>query len=296
MINYTDRITDLVRDIVTRVPALADLDPDELLIFARYGRSGAEGAYATCHCLTLPPTDPGYYYWCDTRSGQITRRSEWFVTKSPAVSIHGRPVHYLISFALPRFCDQTLEQSRKRRSYPGAQPWIAKLDTIVHELYHVDPARAGIRKFERTNGGTVATAHGRSFFERVAGMVRQYLESGPDPEVYGFLRYGFAELSARLGPVTATTFRTFPSFPQRYLETLEAQPPSPPCVEIQPIRRPQLPTAYTERDLETRLFLVPEAVPAARQTRYRRPQAATQHTMPVGQAMPNPVANPVGHA
>ncbi len=130
MLNYTDRITQLVRDIVARVPALSDLNPDELLIFARYGRSGAEGAYATCHCLTLPPTDPGYYYWCDTESGRITRRSEWFVTKSPHVSLRGRPVHYLISFALPRFCDQTLGQSRKRRYYPGAAPWIAKLDTI----------------------------------------------------------------------------------------------------------------------------------------------------------------------
>ncbi|MBE3072124.1 MAG: hypothetical protein IMZ67_04040 [Acidobacteria bacterium] len=296
MINYTDRITGLVRDIVTRVPALGDLDPDELLIFARYGRSRAEGAYATCHCLTLPPTDPGYYYWCDRRSGRVTRRSEWFVTKSPQVSIHGRPVHYLISFVLPRFCDQTLEQSRKRRSYPGAPPWIAKLDTIVHELYHVDPSRGGIRKIERRCGGAAATAHGRSFFERVAGMVRQYLESGPDPEVYGFLRYGFAELSERCGPVTATTFRTFPSFPQRYLETLEAQPPSPPSIHVQPIRQPQLPTVYTERDLETRLFLEPKAARAARKARRRRSPVPAHRTVLMDQASPAGAPEPVNQA
>ena len=91
MTNYTDRLSSLVRDIIARVPALSDLNPDELLIFARYGRSGAAGPYATCHCLTLPPTDPGYYYWCDKRSGRMTRRSEWFVTKSPDVTIGGRP-------------------------------------------------------------------------------------------------------------------------------------------------------------------------------------------------------------
>jgi hypothetical protein len=269
MINYTDRLGALVRDIVARVPGISELNPDDLLIFARYGRSGAAGAYATCHCLTLPPTDPGYYYWCDRLSGQMTRRSEWFVTKSPKVSINGRPVHYLISFVLPRFCDQALDQSRKRRFYPGAPSWIAKLDTIVHELYHIDPNRAGLRRIERRDGGFAASLHGPSFLEDVAGMVRQYLASGADPDAYDFLRYGFEELSERFGPVTSTTFLTFPSFPQRYVEALNAQPPAPPCDCIQPIRQPQLQTVYTERDLETRLFLPRVKTPAGRSTAAR---------------------------
>ena len=48
------------------------------------------------------------------KPGELTRRSEWFVTKSPSVEIAGRSIHYLISFALPRFTDQSLERSRKR--------------------------------------------------------------------------------------------------------------------------------------------------------------------------------------
>ncbi len=279
MTNYTDRLSALVRDIIARVPALSDLDPDELLIFARYGRSGAAGPYATCHCLTLPPTDPGYYYWCDKRSGQMTRRSEWFVTKSPEVTVAGRPVQYLISFALPRFADQALDRSRKRRFYPGAPSWIAKLDTIVHELYHVDPEGSGLRRFERPNGASPATLHGASFLEDVAAMVRHYLMSGVDPDVYDFLRYGFQELSERSGPVTATTFRTFPSFPQRYLETLDAQPPAPACECIQPIRQPQLQTIYTERDLETRLFLPPPSTKTGRAGGARPRPGATNRTV-----------------
>ncbi len=270
MTNYTDRLSILVADIIARVPALCDLNPDELLIFARYGRSGAAGPYATCHCLTLPPTDPGYYYWCDKRSGRMTRRSEWFVTKSPEVTIAGRQVRYLISFALPRFADQVLDRSRKQRLYPGAPSWIAKLDTIIHELYHVDPDGGGLRRFERQNGGSSTTLHGASFLDDVAAMVRHYLESGADAAMYDFLRYGFLELSERFGPVTATTFRTFPSFPQRYLETLDAQPPAPACECIQPIRQPQLQTIYTERDLETRLFLPPPSPHAGRADGSRR--------------------------
>lgn len=291
MINYTDRVTDLVRDIVTRVPALADLNPDDLLVFARYGRSGATGAYATCHCLTLPPTEPGYYYWCDRQSGRVTRRSPWFVTKSPKVFLRGRPIPYLISFVLPRFCDQTLDLSRKRRFYHGEPVWIAKLDTIVHELYHIDPARAGIRKVERQSGGQSAAAHGRCFFERVAGMVRQYLDSRPDPERYAFLRDGFAELGERYGSVAATTFRTFPSFPQRYIETLETQPPWAPAVSIQPIKQPHVPKVYTERDLETRVFLAPQPLRAQAAT-CRHAVAHAYRTLLVAQSRHGTAAAP----
>jgi len=278
MINYTDCISALVRDIVTRVAALGHLDPEDLLIFARHGRSRATGAYATCHCLTLPPTDPGYYFWCDKRSGRMTRRSEWFVTKSPQVSIGGRPVRYLISFALPRFSDQALDQSRKRRFYAAAPSWIAKLDTIVHELYHVNPGRGGLRKTERRDGSVAATLHGCRFFENVAAMVRQYLDSCSDPGPYDFLRYGFVELCERFGPVTATTFRTFPSFPQRYVETLGAQPPAPPCDRIQPIRQPHVPTIYTERDLVTRVFLPSGTVPINCSEALRRPARRRRRT------------------
>ena len=49
MINYTERITLLIDDLVKRVPGLRYIDPTTLLVFARFGRSHADGAYATCH-------------------------------------------------------------------------------------------------------------------------------------------------------------------------------------------------------------------------------------------------------
>ena len=90
MINYTERVIVLMQDIIERVPALSFIDLKEVLVFARLGRSEAEGAFATCHCLNLPTSEPGYYFWRDRQTGKVTRRSEWFVTKTPEVWIGAR--------------------------------------------------------------------------------------------------------------------------------------------------------------------------------------------------------------
>ena len=258
MINYTERLTLLMQDVVARVPALSFIDMADVLVFARSGRSNAEGAFATCHCLTLPASEPGYYFWRDRATRRITRRSEWFVTKSPVVTLGTRQIKYMLSFALPRFCDQSLDRSRKEKFYPGADPWIAKLDTVVHELYHIDPELAGIRRIEREDGTYSANCHGHRFFEQVADMAHTYLNSKPAPGVYDFLQNDFTALEKRHGGVIGTSFRTFPSFPQRYIERLTEQLP---CesdadgVKVEPLRTPQLPTHYTQDDLHIRQFM-----------------------------------------
>ena len=236
MINYTDRLTALMRDVIARVPQLSFIDLNEMLVFARHGRSDADGAYATCHCLSLPTSDPGYYFWKDRRTGKLTRRSEWFVTKSPEVTIRGTRLKYLISFVLPRFCDQTLEGARKGQHYPSAEPWMAKLDTVVHELYHIDPEESGIRRVERADGSASHRSHGPEFYKDVADMVQQYLATKPDPELYDFLRHDFNQLDTMFGGVQAATFRNYPSFPQRYIEALDS-PPEEPRIRVVPLRR-----------------------------------------------------------
>ena len=258
MINYTERLTLLMQDAVSRIPALSFIDIADVLVFARSGRSNAEGAFATCHCLTLPASEPGYYFWRDRATGRITRRSEWFVTKSPTVAIGTRRIKYMLSFALPRFCDQSLDRSRKERFYPTAEPWMAKLDTVIHELYHIDPEQEGIRRIERSDGTHSAHCHGHEFFEQVADMVGAYVDTRPDPAIYDFLRYDFDGLMSRFGGVAGTAFRTFPSFPQRYIEGLHTQPPCEADMEgvnVEALRAPQQPTRYTEDDLHIREFL-----------------------------------------
>lgn len=270
MINYTEHVRRLMCDIVERVPTLSFLDMDRVLVFARAGRAGSEGPYATCHCLCLPPSEPGYYYWRDRVTGALTRRSEWFVTKSPVVQLDGKPIDYMISFTLPRFCDQRRMSARKRAYYGGHPDWITKLDTLVHELYHIDPDRPGIRRIERADGTYSANSHGPSFFEDVAEMVTQYLATDPDPSLSEFLQHDFAGLTARFGGVVGTAFRTFPSYPQRYIEVLATQPdaPSPDC-PVESLKLPRVVTEFTERDLVTRQFLAETSKVLSRKAKYR---------------------------
>ena len=224
-INYTGRLTLLMHDIVSRVPTLSFIDLNRVLVFARPGRSSADGAYASCHSLGLPPSEPGYFFWRDRASGQVTRRTEWFVTKSPKVYFNGHLMNYMISFALPRFMDQTLARSRKRSLYPAGTPdWVAKLDTVVHELYHVDPEQNCLRRFTRADGTTSDALHSATYFEDVAALVQQYLATRPDEGLLDFLKYDFETLRARYGGVAGVTFRSFPSYPRRYRESIAAQP------------------------------------------------------------------------
>ena len=255
MINYTERLSRLMEDVVARVPALSFIDMSRVLVFARSGRTTAEGAYATCHCMCLPPSDPGYYFWRDRRTGELTRRSEWFVTRSPEVRVGPQRIDYLVSFVLPRFCDQLLlARSRKRAHYKGHPAWVAKLDTIVHELYHIDPRRMGIRRMEKVDGTYAANCHGDRFFADVVAMVNQYLATKPDPGRCDFLRYSFGELSARFGGVVGTTFRSFPSYPRRYTEVLDPQPESPLPCPVEQLKAPAAATRFTEDDLTMREF------------------------------------------
>jgi hypothetical protein len=169
------------------------------------------------------------------------------------VSIGPSRIKYLISFVLPRFCDQTLERSRKADLYTDAPGWMAKLDTVVHELYHIDPDESGIRRVARADGTHSPRSHGPLFYEEVAEMVRAYLNTNPDPSLYSFLEHDFAGLITRFGGVVATTFRNFPSFPQRYIQALDA-PPADPAIRIEPLKPPSQPSVYTEDDLHVREF------------------------------------------
>jgi hypothetical protein len=259
MINYTDRLTVLMQDVVARVPTLSFIDMADVLVFGRFGRADAEGAFATCHCLSMPASEPGYYFWRDRATGLITRRSEWFVTKSPAVTLNGHSVKYLISFTLPRFCDQSLGRSRKERFYRrSTDAWVAKLDTVIHELYHIDPEQKGIRRIEREDGTCSAHSHGPQFLAQVAQMVSEYLDTDPDPAVYDFLPHDFDALERLCGGVTGTSFRRFPSYPQRFQERLGVQPvcgAEVASVAVEPWRDATPRASYTERDLHVRQFL-----------------------------------------
>ena len=256
MINYTEHLSLLMRDVVAKVPALSFIDLNRVLVFARPGRSSADGAYASCHSLGLPTSEPGYFFWRDRKTGEVTRRTEWFVTKSPKVYSDGKLMNYMISFALPRFTDQTLTRSRKRDLYPQGTPdWVAKLDTVIHELYHIDPEQNCLRRFMRVDGSVSDALHSPTYFEDVAELVQCYLATKPDVRLVEFLKYDFDGLRARYGSIAGKTFRAFPSYPRRYREAVEGQM-LPPDVQNAPVERVVDTSAriFMDGDLQLREF------------------------------------------
>ena len=134
-----------------------------------------------------------------------------------------------------------------------APGWLAKLDTVIHELYHIDPDAAGIRKLIRADGSDSPHSHGPEFYQEVADMVQAYVASDADPALFEFLQHDFNTLSGRFDGVVSTTFRNFPSFPQRYMEAIEM--PIDPNVRIERIKSPSQPVVYTADDLQMRQFL-----------------------------------------
>lgn len=250
MFHLTDALSGLVADITRRVPALAHVRPQRTLVFARRGRTGADGPNATCHCLTLPTSEPGYYFWADAVTGTITRRSPLFVTRSPEVVIQGTPIEYMISVALPRFSDQV--SRRKLERYAGLPSWVVRLDTIIHELYHIAPDASGLRRLARADGTLDPRAHPPQFFADVRDLVIAYLATSPSADVLEVVRHDFATLQARHGSVFATTFRDG-SYPQRYAHVL-AEQPADTGVLVEPFKEAPGRALFTEGDLVLRDF------------------------------------------
>lgn len=254
MFHFTDALSTLVQDITMRVPELGHVRPERTLMFARRGRTGADGPNATCHCLTLPTTEPGYYFWADAVTGRMTRRTPWFVTRSPEVVVHGTPIEYMISFALPRFADQVSRRKQERYADTGLPPWVVRLDTVVHELYHIAPDATGLRRLPRADGSVDQRSHPPQFFDDVKRLVCAYLATQPAADVLDVVRHDFSTLQRLHGGIVATTFREA-SFPQRYVQVLDEQPREP-NVLVEPLKDLPGRARFTEADLVVRNFSV----------------------------------------
>jgi hypothetical protein len=103
----------------------------------------------------------------------------------------GKDMLYILSFYLPRF--QNL-------------PWREKLITILHELWHINPAFNGdIRR----HAGR-CHAHSRSQKEydfQMGRLADRWLALSPPADLWQFLRVDFRQLAASHGPVVGLKLR-----------------------------------------------------------------------------------------
>ena len=204
-----------MQDVVARTPRLSFIDLQGSVVFGRFGRSDAEGAFATCHCLTLPESEPGYYFWRDRDDGRTDApvRVVRHQVARGARRRHADQVPDLVrAAALLRSVARAIAQGRALSA--DAPAWIAKLDTIVHELYHIDPERRrhAPRRAARTARDS-PRSHGPQFYEDVAAMVQRLsgLAAGP-----GALRFPAATISRRSPRATAASSRRRSGISRRF--------------------------------------------------------------------------------
>ena len=252
MINYTDHLFLLMKDIVARVPTLSFIDMKRVLVLraraARPPRARTPRATASAFRQASLVTTTG-----EIATRVISRVDPSGSSPSRRVDVEGDSIDYMVSFALPRFCDQMLARSRKQLHYKDSQTgwpsWTRSSTSCITSIRSV-PA------FDAWSARTALFGElpRRSILCGRRGDGESVSRSQPDPQV----RFPAAQLrrpdAEQYGGVAGTTFRAFPSYPQRYTEVLQPQPAAPPDVDcrVEPLRVPRDDRAHGRRsDHET---------------------------------------------
>lgn len=175
--DYTGAVSKVCEDVCFRVPALNHIDMTRVAIsFSQTKHSAPFGIFASATPLRF-------------EGGElivIKRDTKW--TLQRCFRTDGVEYLYILYFYVPRFIELKLSQ---------------KLETIVHELYHISPYFNGdLRRFKGR-----CFAHGSSqkkYDETVRSFVDHWLKQNPPSEIWGFLRYGYRELAEVYGTLHGT--------------------------------------------------------------------------------------------
>ena len=173
--DFSERVRQLCADIVARCDELHHVDVSRLLFVATQTRNGrTRGLQARVTPLRC-------------REGRLTRQHGGATYQVQRYFVDGREMLYIITFYLPRFLNQDLED---------------KFVTLFHELYHISPAFNG--DLRRDGGRCAIHSPGKYGYDLyMADLARAYLDRGADPALYAFLRLNFAQLEHRHGQVQA---------------------------------------------------------------------------------------------
>lgn len=177
--DYTHHATALMEDIVRRCPELSHIDMTRVTVAFTSSRSGGvHGTYAQIAPLRF---EGGVR---EVSKGRRRYRMQTLIHRD-------RELLYVIYLVLPRFIDL---------------PFFQKLSTIIHELYHINPAFNGdIRRFNSIN-----YAHGASrkrYNEKMEVLADAYLKSDPPSELMDFLHSDLKGLQKQFGEVTGRRVR-----------------------------------------------------------------------------------------
>jgi len=178
--DYTAAIAAVCGDICFRVPELRHVDMSRVAVgFSQTKNSEPFGIFASTIPLRF---ENGEHF-------QHSRGRVWTVQR------HFRPdgveYLYILCFYAPRFIELPLTQ---------------KLDTIVHELYHVHPLFNGdIRRFA---GRQYKHGSHKRYDQIVNRLVQSWLKQDPPSDLWEFLCCNYRELNEKYGKPSGTRIPT----------------------------------------------------------------------------------------
>jgi predicted metallopeptidase len=178
--DFTAAISRLCDDIALRTPELAHVRmPQVAVSYAQARRRVLHGLQAKLTPLRFEQGSLVTY----------RGRSSWTVRRVFRGDVE---ILYILTFYLPRFLDQTLDE---------------KLITVFHELFHISPRFDG--DIRRMDGRYHVHSHSQKEYDRdMARLARRYLAQCPDDRLWGFLRHTFDELAAQHGGVVGVRIPT----------------------------------------------------------------------------------------
>lgn len=184
MLDFNSAMTRLVAEVARHVGEFRTIDPEQLLIsaaFARRARRGGLLAYVL----------PLKYREGSPVDRRVRGQKVYHWAMLPTYNEgSGKEVLYIVYFMLPRFYNMELRE---------------KLETVVHELYHINPKFNGdLRWFK---GRSALHGDMKSYDKKVKELTNEFLAAPHDASAYDFLKGSFAQNERRFQKIAARHIR-----------------------------------------------------------------------------------------
>jgi len=171
--HFSKAMKRLVADIAAKYPLLGHIDVSRMLFTISNSKN------ARLHGLQAKVTPLRF------QNGELTRLHRGIPFQVQQFFLDDHEIYYVISFCLPRFLNRDFED---------------KFVTVFHELFHIGPRFDGDLR-RHAGRYSVHTASQKRYDQEMAMMAHEYLQSQPDPSLFGFLKLNFAQLLHRHGRV-----------------------------------------------------------------------------------------------
>lgn len=194
--DYTNAIYALCKSVCSVVREFRTIDCDRVGFSFRVARNRQSG-YGCWACVLPLRFENGSIvtyrdrrcYTLDERGSRVIATQRRYFKTRRVVGPNGQELLYIFSIMSPRFLNLSIRE---------------KIDTIMHELYHISPAFNGdVRRFPGRNW-----QHGnkKEYDAKAAAFSELWLASEPDPRLYDFLNYNALELRQKYGRVVGNRY------------------------------------------------------------------------------------------